>query len=106
MKIDTEDLHKSASDLSSSLKDYFGDVERIQSEFDRTSNAINEVADEILDEDESYMMSALYGEDIEKMRMNIQNATYYLQRVWDDVDDLQIKIKRNNEVLDNDQCER
>ena len=47
MKIDTEDLRKSASDLSSSLKDYFGDVERIQSEFDRTSNAINEVADEI-----------------------------------------------------------
>ena len=45
------------------------------------------------------MMSALYGEDIEKMRMNIQNATYYLQQVWDDVDDLQIKIKRNNEVL-------
>lgn len=50
-------------------------------------------------EDESYMMSALYGEDIEKMRMNIQNATYYLQQVWDNVDDLQIKIKRNDEVL-------
>lgn len=102
MKIDTEDLRKSASDLSSSLKDYFKDVERIQDEFDRTSSAINEVTDEILDEDESYMMSALYGEDIEKMRMNIQNATYYLQQVWDNVDDLQIKIKRNNEVLDND----
>ena len=105
MKIDTEDLRKSASDLSSSLKDYFEDVERIQDEFDefdRTSSAINEATDEILDEDKSYMMSALYGEDIEKMRMNIQNATYYLQQVWDNVDDLQIKIKRNDEVLDND----
>ena len=99
MKIDTEDLHKSASDLSSSLKDYFEDVERTQDEFDRTSSAINEAIDEILDEDESYMMSVLYGEDIEKIRMNIQNATYYLQRVWDNVDDLQIKIKRNDEVL-------
>lgn len=99
MKIDTEDLRKSASDLSSSLKDYFKDVERIQDEFDRTSSAINEVADEILDEDESNIMSALYGDDIEKMRMNVQNATYYLQQVWDNVDDLQIKIKRNDEVL-------
>lgn len=99
MKIDTEDLRKSASDLSSSLKDYFEDVERIQDEFDKISSAINEATDEILDEDESYMMSALYGDDIDKMRMNIQNATYYLQRVWDNVDDLQIKIKRNDEVL-------
>lgn len=99
MKIDTEDLCKSASDLSSSLKDYFEDVERMQDEFGRTSSAINEATDEILDEDESYMMSALYGDDIEKMRMNIQSATYYLQQVWDNVDDLQIKIKRNNEVL-------
>lgn len=99
MKIDTEDLRKSASDLSSSLKDYFENVERIQDEFDRTSSAINEVVDEILDKDESNMMDALYGVDIEKMRMDIQNATYYLQRVWDNVDDLQIKIKRNNEVL-------
>ena len=99
MKIDTEDLRKSASDLSSLLKDYFENVERMQDEFDRTSSAINEATDEILDEDESYMMSVLYGEDIEKIRMNIQNATYYLQQVWDNVDDLQIKIKRNNEVL-------
>ena len=99
MKIDTKDLRKSASDLSSSLKDYFENVERIQDEFDRTSSAINEVVDEILDKDESNMMDALYGVDIEKMRMNIQNATYYLQQVWDDVDDLQIKIKRNDEVL-------
>ncbi len=99
MKIDTKDLRKSASDLSSSLKDYFENVERIQDEFDRTSSAINEVVDEILDKDESNMMDALYGVDIEKMRMDIQNATYYLQRVWDNVDDLQIKIKRNNEVL-------
>lgn len=99
MKIDTEDLRKSASDLSSSLKGFFEDVERIQDEFDRTSSAINEVADEILDEDESYMMSVLYGEDIEKMRMNIQNTTYYLRQVWFYVNDLQIKIKRNNEVL-------
>ena len=99
MKIDTEDLRKSASDLSSSLKDYFKDVERIQDEFDRTSSAINEATDEILDDDESNMMSALYGDDIEKMRTNIQNATYYLQQVWDNVDDLQINIKRNNEVL-------
>lgn len=99
MKIDTEDLRKSASGLSSSLKGYFKDVERIQDEFDSISSAINEATDEILDEDESYMMSALYGDDIEKMRMNIQNATYYLQQVWDNVDDLQIKIKRNDEVL-------
>ena len=106
MKIDTEDLRKSASDLSSSLKGFFEDVERIQDEFDRTSSAINEVADEILDEDESYMMSVLYGEDIEKMKMNIQNTTYYLRQVWFYVKDLQIKIKRNNEVLDNDQCKR
>ena len=102
MKIDTEDLRKSASDLSSSLKDYFEDVERIQDEFDRTSSAISDAADEILDEDESYMMSVLYGEDIEKMKMNIQNTTYYLRQVWFYVKDLQIKIKRNNEVLDND----
>ena len=102
MKIDTKDLRKSASDLSSSLKSCFEDVERIQDEFDRTSSAINEAVDEILDEDESYMMSVLYGEDIEGMKMNIQNATYYLQRVWDNVDDLQTKIKRNDEVLGND----
>lgn len=102
MKIDTEDLRKSASDLSSSLKDYFGDVERIQDEFDKLSSAINEATDEILDEDESYMMSILYGEDIEKMRMNIQNATYYLQQVWDSADNLWIKIKRNDEALDDD----
>lgn len=100
MKIDTENLRKSASDLSGSLKDYFKDVERIQDEFDRTSSAINEATDEILDEDESNMMSALYGDEIEKMRMNIQSATYYLQQVWNDVDDLQINIKRNNEVLE------
>lgn len=99
MKIDTEDLRKNASDLSSSLKDYFEDVERIQDEFDRTSSAINEATDEILDEDESNMMSALYGVDIEKMRMSIQSATYYLQQVWDNVDGLQIKIKRNDEAL-------
>ena len=102
MKIDTEDLRKSASDLSSSLKGYFEDVERIQDEFDRTSSAINEAADEILNDDESHMMSALYGDDIEKMRFNIQNATYYLQQVWDNVDDLQIEIKQNNEVLGDD----
>lgn len=102
MKIDTEDLLKSASVLSNSLKGYFEDVERIQGEFDRTSSAINEATDEILDEDESYMMSALYGENIEKMRMNIQSVTHYLQQVWDSVDELQINIKRNNEVLDND----
>ena len=101
-KIDTEDLCKSASDLSSSLKDYFKDVERIQDEFDRTSSAINEVADEILGEDESYMMSILYGEDIEKMRMNIKNATYYLEQVWDNADNLWIKIKRNGEMLGDD----
>lgn len=99
MKIDTEDLRKIASDLSSSLKDYFGDVERIQSEFDRTSSAINEATDEILDEDESDMMNALYGVDIEKMRLSMQSATYDLQQLWNDVNDLQIKIKRNNEVL-------
>lgn len=102
MKIDTENLRKSASDLSSSLKDYFEDVERIQDEFDRTSSAINEVTEEILYDDESCMMSLLYGEDIEKMRMNIQSVTYYLQHVWDNVDDLQTKINRNNEVLGND----
>ena len=99
MKIDTEDLRKSASDLSCSLKGYFGDVESIQDEFGEISSAINEAVDEILDEDESYMMSILYGDDIEKMRTNIRNATYYLQQVWDNVDDLQIKIKRNDEVL-------
>lgn len=99
MKIDTKDLRKSTSDLSSSLKDYFEDVERIRDEFDRTSSAINEATDEILDEDESNMMSVLYGEDIEKMRMNIQSVTYNLQQLWDNVDDLQIKIKRNDEVL-------
>ena len=102
MKIDTEDLRKSASGLRSSLKDYFEDVERMQDEFDRISSAINEATDEILDEDESYMMSVLYGEDIEKMKMNIQNTTYYLHQVWLYAKDLQIKIKRNNEVLDND----
>lgn len=102
MKIDTEDLRKSASDLSSSLKDYFEDVERIQGEFDRTSSAINEATDEILDEDESDMMNALYGVDIEKMRLSMQSATYDLQQLWNDVNDLQIKIKRNNEVLGND----
>lgn len=102
MKIDTKYLRKSASDLSSLLKDYFENVERIQDEFDRTSSAINEVVDEILDRDESNMMNALYGVDIEKMRMSIQSATYDLQQLWDDVDDLQIKIKRNDEVLDND----
>lgn len=99
MKIDTEDLRKSASDLSSSLKSCFEDIERIQDEFDRTSSAINEAVDEILDEDESYMMSVLYGEDIEGMKMNIQNTTYYLRQVWFYVKDLQIKINRNNEVL-------
>lgn len=101
MKINTEDLRKSASDLSSLLKDYFENVERMQDEFDRTSSAINEATDEILDEDESNILNALYGMDIEKMRMNIQNATYYLQQIWDNVDDLQIKIKRNDEALDN-----
>ena len=99
MKIDTEDLRKSASDLSSSLKDYFEDVERIQDEFDRIISAINKAADEISDEDEIYMMSVLYGEDIEKMRINIQNTTYYLRQVRHYVKDLQIKIKLNNEVL-------
>jgi predicted nucleic acid-binding Zn-ribbon protein len=102
MKIDTEDLRKSASDLSGSLKGYFGDVERIQDEFDKLSSAINEATDEILDDDESYMMSILYGEDIEKMRMNIKNATYYLEQVWNDADNLRIKIKRNDEVLGDD----
>ena len=78
------------------------DVEKIQDEFDITSSTINEVADEILDEDKSYVMSVLYGDDIEKTRFNIQNAAYYLQRVCDRVNDLQVKIKRNDEVLGND----